>query len=86
MFLLCIHNGNLRAKHLIYIIQVQAEIDDVIARSRQPSMSDSPNMPYTNAVMLEVQRMRPVAPTALPHYTREQTKLGDNTIPKHTST
>ena len=49
-------------------------------------MSDSPNMPYTNAVMLEVQRMRPVAPTALPHYTREQTKLGDYTIPKHTST
>ncbi|XP_071805874.1 cytochrome P450 2U1-like [Asterias amurensis] len=65
--------------------KVQAEIDDVIARSRQPSMSDSPNMPYTNAVMLEVQRMRPVAPTALPHYTREQTKLGDYTIPKHTT-
>ncbi|XP_071805890.1 cytochrome P450 2U1-like [Asterias amurensis] len=64
--------------------KVQSEIDDVTGGSRQPLMADSPNMPYTNAVILETQRIRPVAPLAVPHKTRDDTTLDGYTIPKKT--
>ncbi|KAH7705495.1 Protein CYP-14A3, partial [Aphelenchoides avenae] len=37
-------------------MKVQAEIDRVIGCDRFPTLADKPNLPYTNAVILEVQR------------------------------
>ena len=39
-------------------------------------------MPYTNAVIMEVQRCRPVAPIAVPYKTSQEAQLLGYTIPK----
>ncbi|KAM4738448.1 cytochrome P450 2J6-like [Anableps anableps] len=62
--------------------KVQAEIDRVIGQSRQPSMEDRANLPYTDAVIHEVLRMGNIAPLALPHSTNKEIQLGGYTIPK----
>ncbi|XP_029285483.1 cytochrome P450 2J2-like [Cottoperca gobio] len=62
--------------------KVQAEIDGVIGQSRQPSMEDRANLPYTDAVIHEIQRMGNVVPLSLPHVTIKEVQLGGYTIPK----
>ncbi|XP_071343743.1 cytochrome P450 2J4-like isoform X2 [Trachinotus anak] len=62
--------------------KVQAEIDRVIGQSRQPSMEDRVNLPYTDAVIHEVQRMGNIVPLSLPHITSRGVQLGGYTIPK----
>ncbi|XP_041862602.1 cytochrome P450 2J2-like [Melanotaenia boesemani] len=64
--------------------RVQAEIDAVIGSSRQVSMSDRENMPYTDAVVHEIQRMANIAPLNLFHMTNKDTILDKYTIPKGT--
>ncbi|KAM6938881.1 cytochrome P450 2J4-like isoform 1-T2 [Lycodopsis pacificus] len=62
--------------------KVQAEIGRVIGQSRQPSMEDRINLPYTDAVIHEVQRMGNIVPLSLPHVTNKDIQLGGYTIPK----
>ena len=62
--------------------RVQAEIDTVVGSSRQPSMSDRDDMPYTNAVIHEMQRMANIIPLGLVHMAGKDTTVDKYTIPK----
>ncbi|XP_072537915.1 cytochrome P450 2J2-like [Salminus brasiliensis] len=65
--------------------QVQEEIDRVIGQSRQPCLSDKPNMPYTEAVVHEIQRAGNVVPLGFPKKASKDTTLGGYFIPKGTT-
>ncbi|NXG41960.1 CP2DE protein, partial [Psilopogon haemacephalus] len=65
--------------------KVQDEIDKVIGRDRPPTMADQANMPYTNAVIHEVQRYGDIVPAGLPHMTYRDTELQGFFIPKGTT-
>ncbi|KAM6305918.1 cytochrome P450 2J2 [Aegotheles albertisi] len=64
--------------------RVQAEIDAVIGQGRQPALEDRNNMPYTNAVIHEVQRKGNIIPFNVPRMAMKDTVLDGYTIPKGT--
>ncbi|XP_074077401.1 cytochrome P450 2J2-like [Macrotis lagotis] len=64
--------------------KIQAEIDRVIGQSRQPTMADKENMPYTNAAIHEVQRMGDIIPFNVPRMTTVDTTLAGYYVPKGT--
>ncbi|XP_066548423.1 cytochrome P450 2J2 isoform X1 [Amia ocellicauda] len=64
--------------------KVQAEIDRVVGQERPPSMADRAKMPYTDAVIHEVQRMGNIVPLDLIHMTTRDTMLGGYFLPKGT--
>ncbi|MBN3304565.1 CP2J2 protein, partial [Amia calva] len=65
--------------------KVQAEIDRVIGQARPPSMADRANMPYTDAVIHEVQRMGNIIPLNIPKIALKDTTVGGYFIPKDTA-
>ncbi|XP_053559500.1 cytochrome P450 2U1 [Bombina bombina] len=62
--------------------KVQAEIDAVIGRDRPPSLTDKAQMPFTEATIMEVQRMTVVVPLSVPHMASDTTVFQGYTIPK----
>ncbi|XP_051951821.1 cytochrome P450 2J2-like [Xyrauchen texanus] len=77
---------------LLYMIKfpeiqekVQAEINSVIGLSRQPCLADKDNMPYTDAVIHEIQRFGNVVPLGFPKQAIKDTMLAGYFIPKGTS-
>uniref|UniRef100_A0A4W5S1B2 Cytochrome P450 2U1 n=1 Tax=Hucho hucho TaxID=62062 RepID=A0A4W5S1B2_9TELE len=64
--------------------RVQAEIDAVVGPDRVPSLTDKGSLPFTEATMMEVQRMTVVVPLAIPHMASETTEFRGYTIPKGT--
>ncbi|XP_006825011.1 cytochrome P450 1A5-like [Saccoglossus kowalevskii] len=64
--------------------KVRREIDDVIRDRRLPLLSDKGKLPYCEAVINEVMRIRTVSPFAIPHATTVDTSVGGYTIPKDT--
>uniref|UniRef100_UPI0037E94DF1 cytochrome P450 2J4-like n=1 Tax=Semicossyphus pulcher TaxID=241346 RepID=UPI0037E94DF1 len=74
--------------YMIYYPQiqerVQAEIDTAVGSSRVPSVNDRENMPYTNAVIHEIQRMADIIPLNVVHMATKDTTLDKYTIPKGT--
>ncbi|MEJ1276413.1 hypothetical protein NN561_007317 [Cricetulus griseus] len=65
--------------------KVQEEIDHVIGRNRSPCMQDRTHMPYTDAVLHEIQRYIDLVPTSLPHATTSEIKFRNYLIPKGTT-
>ncbi|XP_071263772.1 cytochrome P450 2U1 isoform X2 [Salvelinus alpinus] len=53
--------------------RVQAEIDAVVGPDRVPSLTDKGSLPFTEATIMEVQRMTVVVPLAIPHMASETT-------------
>uniref|UniRef100_A0A8C4REH6 Cytochrome P450 2G1-like n=1 Tax=Erpetoichthys calabaricus TaxID=27687 RepID=A0A8C4REH6_ERPCA len=64
--------------------KVQKEIDEVIGHQRSPTMADKKKMPYTNAVIHEIQRLADLVPMNLPHATTEDTHFRNYMIPEGT--
>lgn len=62
--------------------KVQAEIDQVIGQNRPPTMADKPNLPYTDAVIHEIQRMGNIVPLNGLRMAAKDTTLGGYFIPK----
>ncbi|XP_066280169.1 cytochrome P450 2D3-like [Branchiostoma lanceolatum] len=65
-------------------MKVQAELDEVVGRDRPPAVSDKPNLPYTEATIMEMQRIRTVVPLSVPHCTSSDTTLLGYDIPAGT--
>lgn len=64
--------------------QVHEEIDRVIGNGRKPKLEDREEMPFTNAVIHETQRLGNIVPISLPHETCRDTEVMGYTIPKGT--
>ncbi|NXD69555.1 CP2CL protein, partial [Eolophus roseicapillus] len=65
--------------------KVQEEIDHVVGRSRRPCVADRTQMPYTDAVVHEIQRFISLLPIALPHTVAKDTRFREYVIPKGTT-
>lgn len=62
--------------------KAQAEIDQVIGQDRLPTFSDRPNLPYIEALLMELLRWQPVVPMAIPHMSSEEDIINGYYIPK----
>ncbi|XP_071803788.1 cytochrome P450 2J5-like [Asterias amurensis] len=62
--------------------RVQQEIDTVVGRNRMPKLSNKPDMPYTEAVILELQRLGNIVPLGVPHRASRDTSYRGYTLPK----
>uniref|UniRef100_A0A673TJ99 unspecific monooxygenase n=1 Tax=Suricata suricatta TaxID=37032 RepID=A0A673TJ99_SURSU len=72
-------------KHPEVTAKIQEEIDCVIGRHRSPCMQDRSRMPYTNAVLHEVQRYIDLIPVDVPHAVTCDVKFRNYVIPKGTN-
>uniref|UniRef100_A0A8C7EEY4 Steroid 17-alpha-hydroxylase/17,20 lyase n=1 Tax=Nothoprocta perdicaria TaxID=30464 RepID=A0A8C7EEY4_NOTPE len=62
--------------------KIQEEMDQHIGLARHPHLSDRPLLPYLEATISEVLRIRPVSPLLIPHVSLVDTSIGEYSIPK----
>ncbi|NXI66957.1 CP2CL protein, partial [Anseranas semipalmata] len=65
--------------------KVQEEIDRVVGRSRRPCVADRTQMPYTDAVVHEIQRFISLIPLSVPHAVTKDICFREYIIPKGTT-
>ena len=61
---------------------MQREIASVIGSERCPNMEDRKSLPFTDAVIHEVQRLLDIVPMNLPHYAEHDISFRGYDIPK----
>ncbi|XP_066283978.1 cytochrome P450 2U1-like [Branchiostoma lanceolatum] len=64
--------------------KVQEELDTVVGSDEIPPYSRREELPYTEATILESQRIRTTVPLSVPHCTSSPTSLQGYDIPAHT--
>jgi len=64
--------------------KVQEELDRVIGSDRLPLYTDRANLPYTEAVLMEIQRCANIAPLALAHCNSRPINVNGMIIPANT--
>ena len=64
--------------------RIHAEIDDVIGPEVKPSMHHRLQLPFTEACILETQRLGDLVPLGVPHAVTEDVYFRDYFIPKGT--
>ncbi|XP_059903554.1 cytochrome P450 2U1 isoform X2 [Gadus macrocephalus] len=64
--------------------KVQAEMDKVVGRARLPSMKDKGSLPFTEATIMEVERLTVAVPLGIPHMASKTAEFRGFTIPKGT--
>uniref|UniRef100_A0A8D1TJ13 unspecific monooxygenase n=1 Tax=Sus scrofa TaxID=9823 RepID=A0A8D1TJ13_PIG len=79
------HGLLLLLKHPDVTAKIQEEIDRVIGGHQSPCMQDKSHMPYTDAVVHEIQRCIDLVPINLPHAVTCDIKLRNYLIPKGTT-
>ncbi|XP_072051623.1 cytochrome P450 2J5-like [Amphiura filiformis] len=62
--------------------RVQHEMDSIVGRDRLPSLSDKEKLPFTSAVLLEIQRIGSIAPLGISHSCGDDTTIEGYNIPK----
>ncbi|XP_063794655.1 cytochrome P450 2A11-like [Pseudophryne corroboree] len=67
------------------LAKVHEEIDQVIGQERSPKIEDRNHMPFTEAVIHEIQRFIDLLPMSLPRKTTRDIKYRGYSIPKHTN-
>nr|XP_045217170.1 cytochrome P450 2C31 isoform X2 [Macaca fascicularis] len=72
-------------KHPEISAKVREEIDHVVGKNRSVCMQDRSRMPYTDAVVHEIQRYIDLTPTSLPHAVTQDIRFREYLIPKGTT-
>ncbi|XP_043240386.1 cytochrome P450 2J4-like [Amphibalanus amphitrite] len=61
--------------------RLQGELDSEVGRQRPPTLADRQRLPFTEAVILETQRLANVAPVLVPHQTTAPVTVGGYHLP-----
>ncbi|XP_026101272.1 cytochrome P450 2M1 [Carassius auratus] len=72
----------LMMKHPDIQERVQKEIDEIVGQDHWPSIENRQNLPYTDAVIHEIQRHMDLSPIAVPHKMMCDTEYNGYVIPK----
>ncbi|KAL8593097.1 hypothetical protein ACOMHN_018023 [Nucella lapillus] len=78
LLLILLHHGDVQRR-------LQQEVDRVVGPERSPSLADRPQMPYAEAVLLELLRYISHVPLAVPHFTMCDTSVLGSPVPANTT-